>query len=230
MAAEDLLNVLDDPRRIFNLNEIGFFLFPKRGEVLARRGTKQDYTVAGGSNREMITVLLGANAQGDSPPPMIVFNCKRIPANIQTNIPESMAVGLSSSGWMKADTFYDYIVVHFLPWIKENEIPLPIVIFVDGHASHVSLTLSEFCDENQIILIALYPNATHVLQPMDVGVFSNLKNKWQEARGKWSTDNRGVDFDKTHFLGLLKQTLDSVAVNHQIFLNSFRICGNIYFN
>lgn len=137
--------------------------------MLAKKGSKQVYTVAESSDREMITMLLGANAQGDIPPPMIVLNYKRIPSTIQTNIPKSMAVGLSSSGWMKADTFYDYMVIHFLPWVKENEIPLPVIVFVDGHASHVSLTLSEFCEDFQsAVSILPIQNRSEILFSIEI--------------------------------------------------------------
>lgn len=35
-------------------------------------------------------------------------------------------------------------------------------------ASQMSLEVSELCSSKQIVLVALYPNATHILQPLDV--------------------------------------------------------------
>ncbi|KAF2903627.1 hypothetical protein ILUMI_02559 [Ignelater luminosus] len=77
-----------------------------------------------------------------------------------------------------------------------NEIPRPVLFFVDGHASHLTIDLSNFCSENQIILVALYPNATHVLQPMDVAVFHPLKDDWKTTCGLFSFDPNAINYAK----------------------------------
>lgn len=215
-----------DGRRVFNLDETGFFLYPKRGKVLARKCTRQVNSVIEGSDREMITVLFGSNALGDIVPSMVVLGRSRLPVSVRTNPPDGMVFSTSPTGWMKSEDFYDYFAVHFLPWVKRNNIPLPVIVFVDGHTSHLSLPLSEFCNQNQIILVALCPNATHILQPMDVGIFGPLKRKWVESRDKWTMENQSTTFGKTDFPFLLRTTLDSLAENQQIFLNAFRACGN----
>lgn len=46
--------------------------------------------------------------------------------------------------------------------------------------SHLTLHLSDFCSANGIELIALYPNSTHILQPMDLAVFRPLKVAWRK--------------------------------------------------
>ena len=69
--------------------------------------------------------------------------------------------------------------IHF--FYKEN-IPLPGIVFLDGHASHFSIELSEFCSKNGIIFVALFPNATHILQPLDVAVLGPMKAKWKSFR------------------------------------------------
>ncbi|KAJ8891144.1 hypothetical protein PR048_010658 [Dryococelus australis] len=68
-----------------------------------------------------------------------------------------------------------------------KNISLPVMLFTDEHSSHLTLHTSKFCDEQGIILAALLPNATHILQPMDVGVFRPLKKEWKKAvHGEYS--------------------------------------------
>lgn len=43
--------------------------------------------------------------------------------------------------------------------------------------SHITLHLSNFCREKQIIIVALYPKTIHLLQPLDVSVFGNNDRK-----------------------------------------------------
>lgn len=62
-----------DGSRIFNGDETSFYLNPKPDKVLARKGIKNVYTAAGSDEKFNITVLLMANAAGDTPPPMVVY-------------------------------------------------------------------------------------------------------------------------------------------------------------
>lgn len=63
-----------------------------------------------------------------------------------------------------------------------NELGLepPFVLVCDNHKSHMSPSISSFCEEHAIHLVGLHPNATHIQQPLDVGVFRSLKQRWNE--------------------------------------------------
>ncbi|KYQ57097.1 hypothetical protein ALC60_03903 [Trachymyrmex zeteki] len=50
---------------------------------------------------------------------------------------------------MTIEIFYEYICNIFYPWLKKNEIVFAVVLFVDGHSSHLTLPLSNFCREKQ---------------------------------------------------------------------------------
>lgn len=81
----------------------------------------------------------------------------------------------------------------FLPFLLKSEIQRPVILFLDGHMSHYSLHLSKFCREQKIILISLYPNSTHIIQPLDVAVFGPLKSKWKKIVQQWRIDyNREI--------------------------------------
>ena len=53
----------------------------------------------------------------------------------QTSKPDEWGIGKSDSGWMKADTFYEYMMNVFEPWLRQIT-DLPVLFFVDGHSSH----------------------------------------------------------------------------------------------
>ena len=76
---------------------------------------------------------------------------------------------------MTGQSFYSFISKTFVPKLKEKNVQFPIVIFLDGHSYHLSIQLMQFCKENEIELIALYPNSTQVFQPLDTSVFRPLK-------------------------------------------------------
>ena len=181
----DKINLKDiDSSRVFNLDESAFFLCPKGDRVLARKGSRAVYKVVAGNEKESITVLFTVNADGIMLPPFLLFWYERIPANIVNSLPSKWICGSTERGWMTAESFYKYISGQFYPWLIKNKIEFPVVLFVDGHSSHLTLELAQFCKEKKIELIALYPNATHILQPLDVAVFHPLKHSWKKVIDK----------------------------------------------
>lgn len=184
-------NIFKDPKRVFNADETAFFLMPKGKKVLVQKGSKTVYNRIANDEKECLTTLVTANAAGMLAPPMVVFPYERLPGTISMLMPDGWSIGKSETGWMTSQTFYEYVANVMHPWIVKNQIPLPVVFFVDGHSSHLTLPLSNFCTDNGIILIALYPNSTHILQPMDVAVLHPLKSGWKTAVYNWMTKNSG---------------------------------------
>lgn len=172
LSDSDQDEILHDPSRLFNGDESAFFLNPKSPTVLARRGSKAVHQTGNSDEKECITVLVTTNAAGHMAPPCVVFKYKRIPIEIANSDPPSWGIGKSETGWMNGALFFEYIPN---PWLLSNSIELPVILFLVGHASHLNIQTSAFCCENGIILIALYPNATHLIQPMDVAVFRSVK-------------------------------------------------------
>lgn len=225
MRAENHGNVLEDPRRVFNFDEVAIHLHPTKKNVIARKGAKNIYCIGSGNEKECLTVLLGGNAVGESPPTLVLFKGERVPKHLLNNLPQSIVAFKSKSGWMTGDLFFKYVSSVFLPWAKSEDIPFPLVVFIDGHAGHLTLSLCEFCNENDIILIALLPNATHIYQPMDVGVIFPMKQIWKRRRYNWERENGAVHFDRGFFTALLKESLDELKTNGTLFQNAFRTCG-----
>ncbi len=61
----------------------------------------------------------------------------------------------------------------------------PVVILLDGHGSHWSLEVLEYCVENGIHLVLRLPHSLHVSQGEDVINFLKLKNSiWRVCSKK----------------------------------------------
>ena len=50
-----------------------------------------------------------------------------------------------------------------------------VILFFDGHYSHINLDVINVARKYNIILVTLPPNTTHALQPLDIGVFAPMK-------------------------------------------------------
>ncbi|XP_039303426.1 uncharacterized protein LOC120357328 [Solenopsis invicta] len=137
-------------------------LVPKDNKVITEKGVKAPYQIVSGNEKASLTILFTVAASGVMPPPMILFDLKTSPKkNVLDQIPRGWGVGNTERGWMTGESFYSYISNVFYKWLQENNYVFPIILYVDGHSSHMMLPLLKFCKEHLIELVVLYPNATH---------------------------------------------------------------------
>ncbi|KAJ8929036.1 hypothetical protein NQ314_018305 [Rhamnusium bicolor] len=160
-------SILQDPSRILNGDESGFSICPKTGKVLGLKGHNL-YSVKQGNEKENLTVLMTFTGDGRISPPVVVFPYIRPPKALVESMPADWILGKSETGWMRSDVFFEYVANGLNDWLTRQNIQKPVLFLVDWHRSHMSIELSRFCDENGIIIYALPPNATHLLQPADV--------------------------------------------------------------
>lgn len=80
---------------------------------------------------------------------------------IVESMQKSWFLGLSETARMKTEVLYDYIANGLNKYLEDNNIVKPVLLFVDGHKSHLSMELSQYCHDNGIILYALPPNTYH---------------------------------------------------------------------
>ena len=62
-----------------------------------------------------------------------------------------------------------------IPWIEGLPADDIKVVIGDNLASHISPTVLQLCREHKIQFCFLPENSTHLLQPLDVGVFGPMK-------------------------------------------------------
>jgi hypothetical protein len=138
-------------------------------------------------------VTASFNAFGEYVLPMILFPGERLRNIGLSGYPEATYATIPN-GWM--DTFVKFLKL-LLSFAKEKENTFPIILFVDGHSTNMSLPGTQlFCHDNENILYCLLPNATHVLQACDIGLFSPLKSAWQAVVKAWQLEHIGQALSK----------------------------------
>lgn len=110
--------------------------------------------------------------------------------------------------------------------MNDKGIRRPVILFIDGHKSHMTLPLIKFCRKNQIILYALPPNTTHILQPADVSVFRPLKHQWKITVRTWQSkqEDPNASMTKINFCQVFEEALSGTNMVLCI-KNGFRKCG-----
>lgn len=81
----------------------------------------------------------------------------------------------------------DWVEKVFIPFVLEHcDLSKPIILWVDGHETHETLTVRRLLYDayekhNCLIILACFPSkCTHKLQPLDVLVFSSIQRAWKD--------------------------------------------------
>nr|CAI5865126.1 unnamed protein product [Callosobruchus analis] len=144
------------------------------------------------------------SADGKVCVPMVVYPYQRIPEKIARNINSKWGVRRSDN--------------------KENSIKLPVILFLDGHKSHVSYHLNLLCNELQIEVISIYLNATRILQLCDVSIFRPMKGAWRKTVREWEEEHPEEVVHKAVFAKILEKTIN-ISTKPETVVNEFKVCG-----
>ena len=111
-----------------------------------------------------------------------------------------------------------------------NSIPpaRPVLLMLDSHKSHISYTTVDFCRDHGILLYALPPHTTHVLQPSEIP-FAKLKKLYGKACDKYHNDNDGMIVTKYTFTKVFGPAFIE-TYTPQAICNAYRSTGIWPFN
>ncbi|KAK5987494.1 MFS-type transporter clz9-like protein [Cladobotryum mycophilum] len=89
------------------------------------------------------------------------------------------------------------------------------LLVIDGFTGHTTLEFIEYCIEFDIVVAVFPPHSTHILQPLDVGVFQPLKNSQQKVL-RALLQSSLLNFSRLDFLTSFKRTYDEGFTRHNI--------------
>lgn len=226
-AAEFLAE--NNARRIFNLDEC---FFPLAGnncllQAITTRGIKKTNRSAPDS-RDQISVLSCTSAAGDFTKPFVIFPTIGPKLNIEGVQSEDFDLSTSQNGWMSADYFLGWLQNHFYPSIRDK-VEFPILIFLDGHSSHINLAISSFCRANKIILYC-FPPHSQTMQPLDVAVYGPLKKQWNNSLNDYGREFAGQPINRSYFFYVFDRAWKKCIENKNTIVSGFRECGLVPLN
>ena len=73
------------------------------------------------------------------------------------------------------------------------------MLIFDGHGSHISEPFLLYCWQHKIVPFQLPPHSTHLLQPLDIGIFQPLKH-WHQADILNTIQYGQIEYSKIDFL------------------------------
>lgn len=218
-------DLLHSPSQIFNCDETGMPLNPGAAKVATLKGTKHPYQITTDTKRQ-ITALACASAAGYAIPPMVIFDRKVLKPELTAGEVPGTFYGLSESGWMDTELFYEWFTQHFLKYAPSAR---PLLLLLDGHSTHYQPDVVRMAAQEKVIIFCLPPHCTHVAQPLDNGPFASLKVHWKEACREYMVCHPGKSITQFEFSQLFCKAYNK-AMTIGTITESFRATGVYPFN
>jgi hypothetical protein len=162
---------------MYNMDETGFAIgVVERSYVVVNKESKKRYRAQPG-RQEWASVVECVSADGGSIPPFIILKGEKVTSSWIPTVALDLNwhFGASQKGWTSNALGFEWLVRVFDPVSREKSQNRTRLLICDGHDSHVSAKFVAHCIEHDICLFLLLPHSSHLLQPLDVGVFSPLK-------------------------------------------------------
>ena len=127
-----------------------------------------------------ITTMPVVSAAGDKLPMQVVVKGTTNRCVRNRHLPDDMAGDYSPTGWQTEESFIRYIKQHIIPYFNG----VSSCLVVDKFSAHMTDAVKKLCDDSDIELLFVPAHMTHALQPLDIGVNRELR---QRARREWIT-------------------------------------------
>ena len=176
-----------------------------------------------------MTIVECICADGSAIHPLIIYKGE----NLQTGwIPPEMDKdwnwSCNTKGWTCDRIAKEWIRRVFEPATRAKANGERRILICDGHGSHVSADFIRYCIDSGIILFLMPPHSSHLCQPLDVGVFSPLKEYMNQEINE--TLKYGVPNIKKFEWAAAYQRARPKAMSVNNIISAFRTAGLIPFN
>ena len=167
---------------IFNMDESGVRIGCPTGEIVVVPMEIKELYTASPENRKSITIIETICANGSKPlPPVVICPGEKIMENwIQDNLTGAEVIAVSQTGYTNENIALSWLN-HFIKHSGAGPDKHWRILLLDGHITHCKEDFVIHCHENHIVPFQFPSHLTHVLQPLDVGVFRPWKHYHNKA-------------------------------------------------
>ncbi|KAJ8895415.1 hypothetical protein PR048_000747 [Dryococelus australis] len=182
---------------IWNFDETGRMYVMKLNKVVAEIGKKFIYSRTYTERGETMALVGGICTNGTCIPPFIIFKGSHWNEAYKKDSLPNTQVHLSDRGWITKELF--------LMWFQffldsTGGSPKPMLLFVDSHGAHITPQVIKLAKENDVHILTFPSHTTHILQPLDVGVYKALKSAWKKELNDYMAETQPTSQPSKFFI------------------------------
>lgn len=169
---------------IFNYDESGFIMGQGKSSRVAVPSYKNRTYVKSTEGRDSCTVIEAISMSGEKLIPGIIFKGQTLRTGWFNDDAPDYYYSVSKCGYTSYWLSWRWLEEVFIPQVKEKTNQGKVLLIMDGHGSHKTKKFRETCEDNNIIPLYLPPHSTHLLQPLDLGIFGPIKYGYKAKLSK----------------------------------------------
>ena len=167
-----------------------------------------------------MTFIECISANGNSVDPIVIFRGKTIqqqwfPENCLDDF-KGWLFAVSENGWTSNTLAFEWLTKVFIPRTKPQHQGGYRLLVLDGHGSHATDEFMFECFKHRIYLLYLPAHTSHILQPLDLAVFSPLKTSYRKWAQKLYIQTDASPFGRLGFLSCLQKARKEALTSYNI--------------
>jgi hypothetical protein len=206
---------------IWNFDETGFNIGVGRDQWIITREPKRQISGGFSTNREYATVIEAISATGATIAPVVILSAKVLLLR-WFDVVGDERIAVTDTGYLNHLLALQWIRL-FDQLTKDSAKGTHRMLICDQFGSHLTYEFVKYCEDHKIILFFLPPHSSHLLQPLDVGVFSAYKH-WHSEWVYDATVSGYAKITKDDFLGAIARIRQKTFKSSTIKLG-FRLTG-----
>ena len=159
------------------------------------------------------------SAKGLALDPLVIFKGKTVqqqwfPTSLEQYKGQQFTA--TKNGWTSDATALEQLEKAFIPSTAPQDPQELRLLILDGHGSHKTTNFMWLCFQHKIHLLFLPPHTSHVLQPLDLSIFSPLKATYQKELSNLSLLSDSTPIRKRNFLHCYRKARERSLVPQNI--------------
>ena len=208
------------PAQIFNMDEKGFMMgLAAKAKVLCRRG-RPNPRVTHDGKQELVTVIETFGADGSVLSSFVINKGTGHYMGWYKNLTEkekAYRFSYSPKSWTDDQLALEWLQQVFLSETQLKYGHLPCLLISDGHGSHITFEFVSKCFSHNVLLLCLPAHSTHLLQPLDVGLFSPYQHFYGLGVDNYMRSGQNIaGIKKSIFIPFLTEARQATFTTHNI--------------
>jgi 4-hydroxybenzoate polyprenyltransferase len=174
------------PENRWNIDEAGIMEGQGENRLVVGSAQKRFIQKKQPGSKAWTSFIECISATGKALHPLVIFKGKSVQQqwfSFQLQSYQGWKFDATENGWTSDATALEWLKTVFIPQSAPRDPKEPCLLILDGHGSHETTDFMWECFQNNIHLLFLPPHTSHVLQPLDLSVFSPLKHAYRKRLG-----------------------------------------------
>jgi 4-hydroxybenzoate polyprenyltransferase len=158
------------------------------------------------------------SATGVALPPAVIFKGKSVQQQwfpVEKDGLDDWLFTATEKGWTDRAVALEWLQRVFIPLTKPKDPTHARLLILDGHDSYTADDFMWYCFQNNVHLVFLPAHTSHVLQPLDLSIFSPLKHAYRKYLNNINTWAESTVVGKRTMLRcLLKARQDAITARN----------------